>query len=380
MDARPTAQILRVFHTLPDPRAHNTRHGLGDVLTIALMAVVCGADGWVDVAVWGEAKKQWLKTFLELPSDIPSHDTFGRIFGLLDPDAMERAFRDWIATLVKLGGGALVAMDGKSLRRSFAKGWDKSGMAHMVSAFVQANSTVFAQIKSDGPGMELNAIEKLLGLLDLKDCVVSIDAMGCQKSTAQKILDAGGGYVLQVKKNQQALFDKLQSLLGDARLSKMKGFKGQTHRSVDGDHGRIETRSIWVLWDVGDLGAMAGQWPGLKSAALVECQREVGNKTSKELHYYISTLAEDCGASRFLSYIRGHWSIENNLHWCLDMAFDEDQRRIRIGHGAENYSRLCRMALNMLKRETTKKMGIAAKRKACGWEDAYLLKVLAAGC
>ena len=377
MDAQVTGEILRAFQTLPDPRRHNRRHRLIDILTIALLAVICGADGWVAVVTYAQAKEAWLKTFLELPEGIPSHDTFGRVFARLKPEAFERCFLAWISTLVELSGGKLVAIDGKSIRRAFEHGWDKLGMAHMVTAFVQANHMVFAQVKTDGKGQELDGIQKLIGMLDLEGAVVTIDALGCQKEVARLITEAKAGYILQVKDNQPTLHAKIKTLMTEAVAENLAGWHGDTHQTVDGDHGRIETRRVWVIWDVKHLGAIAKEWPGLKSVAMVERTREVNGKTSQECHYYIATLDRRRKARTFLEYIRGHWSVENNCHWQLDVSFSEDQRRIRKGHGAENFSRLCRIALNLLKNERTQKTGIAIKRQTCGWDNQYLLKVVA---
>jgi len=377
MDAKVTGEILRVLEQMPDPRRHNTRHKLIDILTIGLLAVICGADGWVGVVYWAKSKQDWLKTFLELPDGMPSHDTFGRVFAKLNPEAFEQCFRQWISALVELSGGKLVAIDGKSLRRSFEHGWDKSGMSHLVSAFVQANSMVFAQVKTDGKGQELDGIEKLLNLLELTGAVVTIDALGCQKTIAAQIIKAQAGYVLQVKDNQPTLRAGLETLLTEAVLENLVGWCGDTCQTVDGDHGRIETRKITVVWDVQHLGALGREWPGLKSVALVERTREIRGAASTEKTYYISTLDRRKTARQFLAYTRGHWSIENNGHWQLDVSFNEDQRRIRKDHGAENFSRLCRISLNLLKNEKTQKTGIAIKRQTCGWDNQYLLKVVA---
>jgi predicted transposase YbfD/YdcC len=376
MDSQATAKILRQMCEIPDPRSNNRLHKLPDVITIAIFAVIAGADGWVDVEEYGREKYAWLKTFLDLPYGIPSHDTFGRVFAHLKPEEFERCFMAWMASLVELGGGKLVAIDGKSLRRSFEHGWDKSGMAHLVSAFVEANHLVFGQVKTEGKGQELDGIERLLKLLDIKGAVVTIDAMGCNKKIVELILDGEADYILQVKENQPTLYGKIQLLMDELILENFVDVEHDYHVDVNKDHGRIETRRVWVCWNVKDLGPIAQQWPGLKSLIVVECIREVGGHTSKERHYYISSLPKRVRAKRMAGYVRGHWSVENNLHWQLDVSFNEDQRRIRTGHGAENFSRLCRIALNLLKNETTKKIGIAGKRKSCGWSNGYLLKVI----
>ena len=382
MDATATGRIPRAFLDMPDPRKRNITHRFTDVLCIALFAVICGADDWVAVTAYGLAKLEWLKTFLDLAHGIPSHDTFGRIFARMDPDAMERCFRSWMESLVSLSGGKLVAIDGKSLRRSFDHAWDKSGMAHMVSAFARANKLVFAQTKTNGKGQELSAIEKLLDLLDLEGAVVSIDAIGTQKGIATKILEAGANYVLQVKDNQPTLHAKLQAAMDEAILDRFRSLCSDCFHETDAGHGRIEERTLWVCWDCRELlGDLAGQWPGLKALIAVERTRQFTGKdgkprTSLERSYYIASLDRRTGAQRLAEYVRGHWSVENNLHWQLDISFREDERRIRKGHGAENFSRMCRAALNLLKNETTSKVGVANKRRKCGWENDYLLKVI----
>ena len=267
--------------------------------------------------------------------------------------------------------------DGKSIRRSFEHGWDKSGMAHIVSAFVVANKMVFAQEKTDGKGRELDAIEKLLDVLDLNGAVVTIDAIGCQRKIARKIRSAKGHYVLQVKANQSRLQKVIANAIHEAVLEKFEHLRCDSDQQTDGDHGRIETRTVHVTWDVkGVLGNLAEKWPDLRSIVAVHRTRELEGHTSSEWHYYISSLDGRRTARQFADYIRGHWSVENNLHWQLDVSFDEDHRRSRKGHGAENFSRLCRLSLNLLKRESSQNVGMATKRKICGWDNDYLIKVV----
>jgi predicted transposase YbfD/YdcC len=381
MDAQAPMEIPRAFAALADPRKANHIHKLTDMLTIAIFAAICGADSWVAVVAYARAKEPWLRTFLELPAGIPSHDTFGRLFARLDPDGFENCFRQWTQALVETAGGSLagkgVAIDGKSLRRSFEHGWDKSGMAHLVSAFVRENGLSLAQIKADGKGKELDGIEKLLAMVDLQGAVVTIDALGCQSDIAGKIVQAKADYLLQVKDNQPTLAAKIKTIFDEALLEKFQDYRHATATSVDGDHGRLETRTLDVLWNVEHLGELRGQWPGLRCILRVESRREVLGKTSIDQRYYIGTLNRRHKAGRILELVRGHWSIENNLHWQLDVSFAEDQRRIRKGHGAENFSRLCRIALILLKKEATQKTGIEIKRQTCGWDNQYLLKVLA---
>jgi predicted transposase YbfD/YdcC len=388
MDVTAAGGFLRFFNDLPDPRGSNKIHNLSDMIVIAVMAVICGAQSWTEVALFGRSKRKWLSTFLELPEGIASHDTFNRVFALLDPDAFERCFLAWMSSLVELTGGRLIAIDGKSIRRSFRHAWDKSGMAHLVSAMVSQgdNRLVFGQVAVQDKSNEITAIPRLLELMDLKGAVVTIDSMGCQREIAGKIIQGGGDYVLAVKDNQPALCAKVQALLEEAALpGGVKGLAvGYFEQSQEG-HGRRQTRRVWLVNDVACLGKeLLALWPGLANGSLAMVQRvrqDLGDLTGKvttERHYYISTLkgCDDMAANTMAGHIRGHWSVENNLHWQLDVSFNEDQRRIRKGHGAENFSRLCRIALNLLKRDSTVKIGINGKRLNAGWDHDYLLRLI----
>lgn len=376
MEAQATGGMLRFFEDLPDPRGCNKIHKLSDMLIIGICAVICGADGWEDVALFGRAKHQWLQTYLELPSGIPSHDTFGRVFARLNPEAFEECFVAWIASLAESTQGRLIAIDGKAIRRSFEHAWDKSGMAHLVSAFVGSNQMVFGQCKVDDKSNEIVAIPKLLALLDIQGATVTIDAIGCQKEIAGQIVRGGGNYVLVVKDNQPTLHEKVRALLDEARQENLEGWSGDYHEQTEAGHGRIETRKVWCISDVQWLGAVGQEWPGLRSVAMVEATRQVaGQAASTECRYYISSLdgpdAQAMGAA-----IRGHWGIENRLHWLLDVTFQEDQSRIRKGHGAENFSRLRRIALNLLRRQQARKVSIRGKRKLAGWDHDFLLHLI----
>ena len=382
MDAPAAGGILRFFEDLPDPRAANVVHKLHDILVVALCAVICGADGWAEVEVFGRSKLAWFKTFLDLAGGIPSHDTFGRVFARLDPDAFERCFTAWVTSVARASGGRLISIDGKGIRRSFEHAWDKSGMAHLVSAFVDANRMVFAQAAVPDKSNELGAIPKVLGLLDLSGAVVTVDAAGCQREVARRVAEGGGDYVLAVKENQPTLHAKVKALLDEAVLG---GFGGMSHgycERSDAGHGRVETRRAWVTDEVRWLGEeLLGQWPGLSggSVAAVESVRQdlgdLSGTVTTERRYFISSLG-GTDAARFADAVRGHWSVENKLHWQLDVSFREDERRIRKGHGAENYSRLCRLALNLLKRDQTVRIGIHGKRLKAGWDEHYLLRLL----
>jgi len=387
MDVTAASGFLRFFNDLPDPRGRNKIHKLHDMIVIAVLAVICGAEGWTEVALFGRCKHKWLSTFLELPGGIPSHDTFGRIFSRLNPDAFERCFLAWMSALVALSGGRLIAIDGKSIRRSFEHAWDKSGMTHLVSALVNqgGNRVVFGQLAVEDKSNEITAIPKLLELMDLKDAVVTIDAIGCQREIAKKIVDGKGDYVLPVKDNQPALHQKVKALLDEAALGPVKDLQVGYFEQTNQGHGRIEMRQTWIVNDTQSLGReLLALWPGLANGSLAMVQRtrqNLGDPTGKITvvrHYFISSLAgcDNAAAEILAGYVRGHWSVENNLHWQLDVSFNEDQRRIRTGHGAENFSRLSRIALNLLKQDQSLKNGIKSKRLYAGWDNDYLLQLI----
>ena len=376
MDGQATEGILRFFMDLPDPRAHNAIHNLHDILIIALCAVICGANGWVEVEVFAKAKIAWFSTFLDLKHGIPSHDTFGRVFSRLNPDAFERCFVAWTRAVAQTAWGGLIAIDGKSIRRSFRHAWDKSGMAHLVSAFVDANHLVFSQVAVADKSNEIDAIPRLLGLLDLEGATVTIDALGCQKEIARQITEAGGDYVLAVKENQPVLHAKVSKLLDEAILDAFEGMNYASHESSDDNHGRVENRRVWVTDEVDHLGSLRDEWAGLSSVAGVESVRQVlAGKTSIERRYFISSL-KGLDAREMAAAVRGHWAVENKLHWQLDVSFREAERRIRKDHGPENFSRLCRIALNLLKQDRRVKIGIHGKRLKAGWDEPYLLQLL----
>jgi predicted transposase YbfD/YdcC len=375
MEGQGHGGFLRFFDNLPDPRAANVIHKLSDLFAIAVLAVICGAESWVDVELFGLSKEPWLKTFLPLEQGVASHDTFGRVFAAIDPDAFERCFGNWMATL-KCSGSRLIAIDGKSIRRSFEHGWDKSGMVHLVSAFATENQLVFGQLSVADQSSEITAVSHLLELLDLRDAVVTIDAIGCQKELARQIVAKDADYVLAVKQNQPLLHRKVKALLDEAILENFAGVPHDLVQSVEGNHGRIETRRLWVTDQVQHLPQQVlDEWPALSSLAVVESTREVNGHCSRERRYFISSLSV-LDATTMARYVRGHWGVENNLHWQLDVSFNEDQCRVRTNHAAENFSRLRRMALNLLQSDKSLKVGIKAKRKKAGWHEPYLLKLL----
>lgn len=390
MDAQATAQLLRFFRELEDPRAANASHFFGDIVAIAIMAVFCGSQGWAAVELWARANQAWLKLLLPLPHGIPSHDTFDRVFGLIDPLKFEKCFQDFSAALVKNGRGVFLAVDGKTARRSYRNRWSNSAV-HMVSAFVTTNQTVLGQLATDAKSNEITAIPKLLAMLDIAGLTVTIDAMGCQRQIVQQINKQGGHWIVGLKGNQSTLHEKVKCLMDEAILcgaeSANLGYFEQTQDK--NNHGRIETRKVWVSHEVGWLGEeILSQWPQLGSMIAVELTRQdLGDTTghvSVERRYFISDHTHR-DAAFFGEGIRGHWAVENGLHWRLDVQMNEDQCRLRKNKGAENFSRLRRLALNKLKRvEYLKpngkplKVGLASKQQACGWSRDFLLKALMA--
>ena len=374
MDVDAPRGLLRAFAELEDPRVDRTRkHSLSDMLVIAICAVICGADGWVQIAEFGRCKLDWFKTFLDLPNGIPSHDTFGRVFARLDPKNFEACFSKWINALATASRGRLVAVDGKTIRRSLDVANGKAAI-HMVSAWCQANRMVLGQLATDAKSNEITAIPKLLKLLDIEGAVVTTDAAGCQKKIAKQIIDQGGDYILQLKANQAGLHDEVVKLFDQCLRDDCYGIAYTTAATTNGGHGRIEERRIWATSEVGWF-AERDKWKGLHSFIRVEAKRTLDGQTSSEYRYYISSLsAKD--PERLLTYIRDHWSVENNLHWSLDISFADDHRRIRKGHGAENFARLSRIALNLLNAQTQHKVGVKTKRLCCGWSQDYLFRVL----
>jgi predicted transposase YbfD/YdcC len=375
------------FAALEDPRVERTKwHSLEAIVAIALCATICGADGWVEIAAFGEAKETWFATILDLPHGIPSHDTFGRVFAALDPEQFEACFRDWVAgvgarlglDLTGAGAGRVVALDGKTLRRSHDRGAGAAAL-HMVSAWASEAHLVLAQRAVRAKASELGALPEVLALLALEGCIVTIDAMGCHAPIAQAIVDKGADYVLALKDNQSRLCAEVQALFTDAAAVAFRGVEHRRDRRVDGGHGRVEIRQAWVITDPAHLHYLdpEGVWPQLRSIALVQAERRLGDRTTQEVRYYLSSL-DGPGVARVLNRaVRAHWGIENSLHWTLDVAFREDESRVRAGHAAHNLALLRRIALTLLQHEPTARCGIKAKRLKAGWDHRYLLTVLA---
>ena len=374
MQLNPKISLANHFKDIEDPRIERSKdHLLIDILTIAILAVICGADGWVGIETYGQAKHTWLKTFLALPNGIPSHDTFSRVFARLEPEQLQGCFLSWVRSVSRITEGEVIAMAGKTVRRSYDAGKEK-GAIHRVSAWASQNRLVLGQRKVDAKSNEITAIPELLKVLDLHGCIVTLDAMGTQKTIAHQIIEQGGDYVLALKGNQGHLFEDVQQIFEQAQSKNFEGIDYDVYETCDAGHGRIETRRCWSLGQVEWL-IDAEKWTGFTSMAMVESLRQCDGKTSRERRYYISSLTPD--AQRLAESIRTHWSIENPLHWVLDVAFREDECRIRSGHAPENFTLLRHLALSALNQEKTAKVGVKNKRLRAGWDDDYLLKVLA---
>ena len=369
-------RLLDYFKDLEDPRIERCkRHSLLDIITIAICAVICGADTWVHVAMFGRSKEEWFRTFLELPNGIPSHDTFGDVFSRLDPERFQECFMEWSQGVAELLPGDVVAIDGKTARRSYDTQAGK-GALHLVSAWASTNTLTLGQVSTEEKSNEITAIPKLLELLELKGCIVTIDAMGCQKEIAQGILNRGADYVLAVKQNQGHLYGDLKDLFGEAEATGFEGVPYDYDTTLNKNHGRRERRECWTISNPECLDYLStGQeWPGLRSVVKVLGRRETERGTTVQPRYFISSL--DSSAKELLATVRAHWSIENSLHWSLDVTFGEDQCRVRKDHGPQNFATLRNISHNMLKQETSLKVGIQGKRLQAGWREDYLLKVL----
>ena len=373
--------ILDYFAELPDPRRdnENKRHQLIDIIAISILATICGAEHFTEMEDYGKANLDFLRTFLELPNGIPSHDTFGYVFARLDCNDFKKCFAAWVNSIRDATDGEVVAIDGKTLRRSHQRGRGK-GPLHLVSAWAANNRLTLGQVKVDEKSNEITAVPELLKLLYLKGCIVTIDAMGTQKEIARQIREKEADYVLALKDNQPTLYAEVEGIfiaeedsLRSEKKSKSQESGSTMYETVEQGHGRRETRRVLSVAAPEWLGKKE-TWQDLRSLVMVEAKREVNGQSSTERRCFISSLAPD--AKRAAEIVRSHWGIENSLHWVLDVAFREDDSRVRAGNAPENLALIRKLTHNLLKHETTLKRGIKTKRLVAAWDRKYLLKIL----
>ena len=367
------ADIFEHFEELPDPRMdRQKRHSLMDILFIAVCAVICGATSFVDMYDFGCAKEEWLRKHLELPNGIPSHDTFRRVFSLIDSEAFRRCFINWTKAMSETTGGDVIAFDGKTIRRSFDSAAGLSAI-HVINAWSHENDFCVGQLKVDGKSNEITAMPALMRLMDVQGNVITADALNCQRDIANQIIEQGADYVLAVKSNQQSLYEDTRLFFEDALT---EGFD-VAHGYCDSDdwgHGRAENRKCWAV-SVEQLEWFkhTTDWRGLKTIACIQSTRRTRDNESVERRYFISSLES---VKRIASSIRHHWNVENKLHWVMDVNFDEDRCRARTDHGAENFALLRQVAHNLLKQESSKGVSIRRKIKKAGWDEDFLIGIL----
>jgi predicted transposase YbfD/YdcC len=368
--------VLQHFQHLPDPRVERTQHhSLVAIVTIAILAVLAGADGFVAIERYGRAKQSWLETFLDLPQGIPSHDTFGRVMGALDPQALEAGFLAWVGRITASLGVELIHIDGKTARGSYDREGNLKAL-HSVSAWSSEHGLVLAQQRVDAKSNEITAVPVLLKLLNLKGTIVTLDAMGTQTAIATQIKQAEGDYVLALKGNQGTLSRAVETWFEQAEASGWDGIDYDSHETMESSHHRLETRQVWAV-PVSQLPLLPRQakWMGLTTVVMVRSTRQLWNKTTTDVRFYISSLLAN--AVRHAQVIRSHWSVENSLHWVLDVTFNEDASRIRQGYAAQNLGLIRRLSVSLLKREPSK-LSLKMKRYTAAMDNGFLLKILAA--
>ena len=372
MHSPSSARFQDHFADLTDPRRRKVVYPLINIVAIAICAVIAGADDFVSIAEWGRQKRDWLSKILDLSSGIPSHDRFNAVFAALKPAEFEKCLVSWITALHELTAGQVVAIDGKTLRHSFDKATGKSAI-HMVSAWATDNHISLGQVVVDAKSNEITAIPQLLQLLEISGSVVTIDAMGCQTAIAETIVNGGADYVLAVKDNQPTLHAGIAAHFLDQMEDDFARIKVSQHETKERGHGRDEHRTYMVCDAPADLPDLE-RWKNLKRIGIAISETIRDGKTTDEVRYYI--LSRKMSARSFGAAVRGHWGIENRLHWQLDMTFGEDQCRIRKGNADANFSILRRTALSLLKNEKTAKVGMKNKRLTAAWNTEYLEKVL----
>jgi predicted transposase YbfD/YdcC len=373
MDSAPSLALGHHFRDLPDPRTGQCTHDFLDILTITICAVICGQHTWTDIELYGETHHDWLQTFLRLPDGIPSHDTFRYVFSRLDPLAFQQCFGSWIGALSQATDLKLIAIDGKALRDSLDRAHGKAAL-HLVSAWATENHLTLGQVATDAKSNEITAIPRLLELLDLAGAIVTIDAMGCQKDIAAKIQQQGADYVLAVKENQPRLLEDLQAAVAShCDQPAGAGDEANWFETVDVGHGRKEVRTYTLLTD---LSALRDRelWAGLYGICVAVSERTIGSETTTEIRYYLGSLQGS--VQQYARAIRGHWGVENGLHWVLDVLFREDHSRSRPEHGAENLAWLRRMAVSLLRNDTTCERSLRQKSIKALCDHEFLLRLL----
>lgn len=364
--------LRECFGELRDPRVMGrTSHALVDILVLTICAVIAGADDWEYVELWGTEKIDFLRQFVPLENGIPSHDTIGRVFAALDNKSFQACFTRWVSAICTSLAGEVVALDGKTMRGSHRRGAGKSAI-HMVSAFVSGQGITLGQLSTDVKSNEITAIPELLDMLDVTNSIVTIDAMGCQTTIAAKIIEKGAHYVLGLKGNQGRLAEQVADFFEIAEKESYKNIVAIADVSYDKGHGRVETRRCVAL--SAHYLDHAQAWVGLASMVMLESIREIGDRKTTEKRFYISSMAPDSRA--IANAIRSHWGIENQLHWCLDVTFNEDGCRVRTGNAAENFNLIRKIAMNLLKTNTTRKLTVAKKRQLACLNERYLADVL----
>lgn len=369
---RNSNSLIEHVRLIKDPRVTGRcDHFLVDVIIIAITSIICGADDWNSIERFGQTKEKWFRGFLQLPNGIPSHDTFRRIFSQLSPSTFQECFTGWVRDVAGTIKG-VIAIDGKTLRRSHDHGIGKKAI-HMVSAWASDNSLVLGQVKTDEKSNEITAIPELLKLLDINGCIVTIDAMGCQKAIAKQIIDQKGDYLLALKGNQSGLLEAVETVFEKADATGYKDYSTDYFETSEKSRNRMETRRHWTI-ECDGLFKQSKMWSSLNIIGMVECERTIENKTTIEYRYYIGSIEND--AALFGKSVRDHWGIENKLHWRLDMGFREDESRIRKDHSPENFAVMRHFALNILKQDQQIKLGVKNKRLNAGWDDEYRASLL----
>jgi predicted transposase YbfD/YdcC len=363
--------IIEHFQGIVDKRdSKNRKHNLLEIIVMTICAVCAGCDDYCEIALFCKSKEGWFKNFLELKNGIASHDTFNRVISLIEPKQFEKCFIEWVGTTNKISKGQVVAIDGKTLRGS--KDGDIKAI-HMVSAWANTNKLVLGQIKTEEKSNEITAIPELLDLLDVSGCIITIDAMGCQTKIVDKIVSKSADYVLAVKGNQGSLSEDIQLFFEEKLPSKMKYVTHDYYKTLEKDHGRVEKREYYITEEIAWLLERHPKWKNLKSIGIAKSTVEIDDKKREDIRFYISSLPGN--AIQFGDAVRGHWGIENSLHWVLDVAFHEDANRVRKDHSAENFAVIRHISLNLIKQESSK-ISIKNKRKLCGYDDDFRYKII----